>query len=103
MRDVPAVNDYVPYIVIGLIQGSVYGLSACGLVLTYKTSGVFNFGHGAVACSAAIFFFELHTRLGMPWPLAAALCIVGFGLIAGLLMERLAAALAQASVAYRII
>jgi branched-subunit amino acid ABC-type transport system permease component len=97
------VSDYLPFIVIGLIQGSVYGIAATGLVLTYKTSGIFNFGHGAVACAAAIIFYQLHVRNGVPWPLAALICVIGFGLVAGLLLERLGAALAGATVAYRII
>ena len=36
----------LPFIVIGLTTGSVYGLAGTGLVLTYKTSGIFNFAHG---------------------------------------------------------
>ena len=36
-------NDLLPFVVIGLTAGSVYGLAGTGLVLTYKTSGVFNF------------------------------------------------------------
>ena len=40
-------QDFLPFIVIGLTAGSVYGLAGTGLVLTYKTSGVFNFAYGA--------------------------------------------------------
>jgi branched-subunit amino acid ABC-type transport system permease component len=32
--------------VIGLTSGAVYALAGLGLVLTYKTSSVFNFAHG---------------------------------------------------------
>ena len=39
----------LPFIIGGLTTGSVYGLAAVGLVLTYKTSGVLNFAHGALA------------------------------------------------------
>ena len=41
--------EILPFIVIGLAVGSVYGLAATGLVLTYKTSGIFNFAYGALA------------------------------------------------------
>jgi len=43
----------LPYIVIGLTSGAVYALAGLGLVLTYKTSGVFNFARGALATISA--------------------------------------------------
>ena len=36
-----------PYIISGLVAGSIYAISALGLVLTYTSSRVFNFAHGA--------------------------------------------------------
>jgi len=30
----------LPYIILGLTSGSVYGMAGVGLVVTYKTSGV---------------------------------------------------------------
>ena len=42
-------HEFLPFIVIGLATGAVYGLAGMGLVLTYKTSGILNFGYGAVA------------------------------------------------------
>jgi ABC-type branched-subunit amino acid transport system permease subunit len=96
-------SDYLPYIIIGLTTGSVYGIAALGLVLTYKTSGIFNFGHGAVAAGAAGVFYELHIRQGWAWPFAAFVAVVVFGLVAGVLLERLAAGLAPVATAYRII
>jgi branched-subunit amino acid ABC-type transport system permease component len=82
------------YLVVGLVVGSVYGIAAMGLVLTYKTSGVFNFGHGAVAAAATYLFYTLHQVHGMAWPLAALISVVGFGLVAGFVMEYLARGLA---------
>ena len=38
-----------PYIISGLVVGSIYAISALGLVLTYTSSRVFNFAHGAIA------------------------------------------------------
>ena len=103
VRDVQAVTDYLPFIIIGLTTGSVYGIASLGLVLTYKTSGVFNFGHGAIAAAAAVVFFELHVRNNMPWALAALIAIIGFGVVAGLVLERISAGLAEAPTAYRIV
>ena len=57
MGGVGGVNDLLPFVVIGLTAGSVYGLAGTGLVLTYKTSGVFNFAYGAIAAVAAFVFY----------------------------------------------
>ena len=35
-------NTLLPFIVVGLATGAVYGLAGVGLVLTYRTSGVFS-------------------------------------------------------------
>jgi branched-subunit amino acid ABC-type transport system permease component len=96
-------SDYLLYVVFGVSAGAIYGLSAMGLVLTYKTSGLFNFGHGAVSALAAFTFYSLFVRRGLPWPVAAALAVVVFGLGAGLLLERMAAALAEVPTTYKII
>ena len=42
-------KDYLPFIVVGVSAGSLYGLAGMGLVLAYKTSGIFNFAQGAIA------------------------------------------------------
>ena len=61
----------LPFIIAGLATGSIFALAAVGLVLTYKTSGVFNFSHGALASASAFGFYFLHDQHGVPWPVAA--------------------------------
>jgi branched-subunit amino acid ABC-type transport system permease component len=95
-------KTYLPFIVAGLTNGSIYGLAAVGLVLTYKTSGIFNFAHGAQAALGAYLFYELRERVGMPWPLAGLLALVLAGVLAGLILERGAYLLSSASVAARV-
>ncbi len=96
-------TDYLPFIVIGVVTGSIYGLSAMGLILTYKTSGVFNIGHGAVCAASAFTFYSLRDQAGLPWPVAAAIVVGIFGPVSGLVLERLAVALAPVSTAYKIV
>lgn len=86
-------QDLLPFIIIGITTGAVYGLAATGLVLTYKTSGIFNFAYGAVAAISVFVFYWLHVQHHMPWPLAGLICLAVVGPIQGLLMERLARAL----------
>jgi ABC-type branched-subunit amino acid transport system permease subunit len=97
------VNDYLPFLVIGVTVGSVYGIAAMGLVLTYKTSGVLNVGHGAVAAAAAVCFHQLRQEHGVPWPVAAAIAVLGFGVVAGLLMEQLARALTNVPTSQKLV
>jgi len=82
-----AVVGLLPFIVIGITTGAVYGLAGVGLVLTYKTSGIFNFAYGAVAALAVFVFYWLHTEHGMPWPYAAALCLFVLSPREGLVLD----------------
>src|ERR1700730_5669143 len=44
---------------LGIVLGSIYALLAFGLLLTYRTSGVFNFAQGAFGMFFAFVFFQL--------------------------------------------
>ena len=73
----------------GLPPGSVYALVALGFVLTYKTSGVFNFAFGAQAYVSAAMYFKAREVWG--WDIAPALILAVFVLAPalGLVLERL--------------
>jgi ABC-type branched-subunit amino acid transport system ATPase component/branched-subunit amino acid ABC-type transport system permease component len=90
------VNQFLPFIVVGLATGAVYGLAGIGLVLTYKTSGIFNFGYGAVAALVAFAFYFLWEH-GLPWGAAAAISVLVVAPILGLLLELMARTLNGAS------
>ena len=81
-------KDYLPFVVVGLTSGAVYALAAMGLVLTYTTSGVFNFAHGAVAMFATFFFYTLRVDIGLPTVLAIALSVGVFAPLLGLVIDR---------------
>ena len=44
---------------LGAVVGGIYALDAFGLVLTYRTSGVFNFAQGALGMFFAYVYFQL--------------------------------------------
>ena len=96
-------KDLLPFIIVGLVSGSVYGLAGTGLVLTYKTSGIFNFAHGTIAALVAYAFYDLRERSHLPWPLAMVLCVVVVAPLLGLVLERIARALANAPVAMKVV
>lgn len=95
-------RNLLPFIIIGVTSGSVYGLAGVGLVLTYKTSGIFNFAHGALATVAAFVFYALHVQHRVPWPLAATISVLILGVAMGLAMEGLARRLTRVALALRI-
>ena len=95
-------RSVLPYIIVGITTGSIYALAAVGLVLTFRTSGIFNFAHGAQAALAAYVMFEFRQRMGLPWPVAGLLSLLLAGVATGLVLERLARVLATAPVAARV-
>jgi ABC-type branched-subunit amino acid transport system permease subunit len=66
-------SSYVLFLLLGLGSGAVYATLALGLVLKYRSAGVVDFAHGAVAMFCAYVFLNLHTKgaLVLPWPVIA--------------------------------
>jgi branched-subunit amino acid ABC-type transport system permease component len=82
-------TEWLPFLVVGLASGSVYAIAAMGLVVTYRTSGVFNFAHGAVGMTATFVFYSLRIDAGLPTWLAAVIAVVVVGPAIGVLIDRL--------------
>ncbi|MBB4776100.1 ABC transporter permease [Actinomadura livida] len=61
------------YVLAGLALGAIYAIASASLVVTYASSGVFNFAFGAMAFSVARFYYFLHTENG--WPITAAAAV----------------------------
>ena len=61
--------DLLPFLISGLGVGAVYALSGVGLVVLYRSSGVLNFGFGALGAVAA---YVAWSALDHDWPLALA-------------------------------
>lgn len=95
-------QEFLPFIVIGLATGAVYGLAGIGLVLTYKTSGIFNFGYGAIAALVAFCFYFLNVH-GVPWGAAAAISVLVFAPILGLILELVARTLGGAGETIKVV
>ena len=91
------------FVIAGLATGSVYGLAGVGLVLTYKSAGVFNFAHGALATVSAYLFYFLYVQHGVPWPLAAAVCVLVAAPLLGAGLEVLARPLTRAGLATQVV
>ena len=86
----------------GLVTGSVYGLISTGLLLTYRTSGIFNFAFGALGTVSAYLFYTLYGQWHLGLPLSLLVSIIVAGVVLGLGMESLANRLAERSLAVQI-
>src|SRR5918994_1638562 len=75
-------ETFLQYTILGLVTGAVYGIAASGLVVTYTTSGIFNFAHGAIAMLAAFVYWQVRFDWGWPAPVAI---VVVLGVLAPLL------------------
>jgi branched-chain amino acid transport system permease protein len=73
-------------LIIGLISGASYGLVALGLVLVYKSSGVFNFAQGEFG-TVAVYVLWLATTNDVPYLAAIVLALAVAGTF-GFLTER---------------
>ena len=51
-------------IVSGMVFGGIYAIASLGLVLTYVSSRIFNFAHGALAFFVALLYYDLNTVRG---------------------------------------
>lgn len=81
-------SSFLQYTVFGVMYGAGYAISATGLVVTYTTSGVFNFAQGAVGMIAAFCYWDLVTVHHVPILVALALILVVGASISGALVER---------------
>src|SRR5580693_7539235 len=81
-------SNFLQYTVFGIMFGAGYAIAATGLVVTYTTSGVFNFAQGAVGMIAAFCYWDLVSAHHVP-VLVALVIILGFGAsISGAVVER---------------
>jgi ABC-type branched-subunit amino acid transport system ATPase component/branched-subunit amino acid ABC-type transport system permease component len=103
------VEKLLNLVISGAVSGAIYSVMASGLVLTYQSSGIFNFAHGAIAFATAYLYFQLHAATadgGLGWPIipSAIVAIFVFAPLLGLLLDRiLLRRLADAPVYARIV
>lgn len=96
-------TDVLPFIITGLVTGTIYGLAGSGLVLTYKTSGIFNFGHGALLTAAAMVFYWINVKIGWDWKIAFVVSVLVLGPLMGLVLEAIARNLSRQRTSMKIV
>jgi len=82
------VTSFLQYTVFGVILGAGFAIAATGLVVTYTTSGVFNFAQGAVGMIAAFSYWELVVGHHVPVLVALVVILLVGAPVAGAVVER---------------
>lgn len=81
-------QQFFSYTVSGLGTAAIYAIAAAGLVLTYTTTGVFNFAHGATSMLGAFTYWEMRFAWHWPAPVALIVCLGVLAPLFGILLER---------------
>ena len=82
------VDSVLSTLIVGVSVGSIYAIAASGIVVTYTTSGIFNFAQGAIGMFMAFVYWELRVNRGIPAPIALFLTILVIAPALGALIER---------------
>lgn len=80
---------YLQLFINGLVVGGIYSLVALGFVVIYKATQVVNFAQGELVMAGAYVCFSLTVQFHLPF-MAAFLLTLGFSVVLGLAVERLA-------------
>ncbi|MER3462263.1 MAG: ABC transporter permease, partial [Armatimonadota bacterium] len=80
-------GDFLAYTVLGIALGSAYAIAATGLVVTYSTSGIFNFAHGAIGMLSGLFYWQLRVAWDWPAPLAILVTVGVFAPLVGATLD----------------
>jgi branched-chain amino acid transport system permease protein len=79
---------FLQAIVSGILVGGNYAIVSMGIVIIYRSSGIFNFSHGTIILIGGFFFWTLIALVKLPlW--GCLLLAVIFSSVIGLAVERL--------------
>src|SRR4030088_2989134 len=81
-------ENFIAFTIIGLSTGAIYALAASGLVLTYKTSGIFNLSQGATGMLSAFVYWQMRFVWAWPAPLALTITLLVLCPLYGALVEK---------------
>ncbi len=82
-------DKFLTFTIVGLTIAAIYAVIASGLVLTYTTTGIFNFAHGAAGMLFAFTYWQLRFDWGWPAPIALFVVLVILAPLFGVLLEAL--------------
>src|SRR3954453_8910068 len=80
-------ETFQAFVITALSTAGIYADGASGLVLTYTTTGIFNFAHGAIGMMGAFLYWQLRFEWGWPAPVALAVVLLAAAPAFGVFLE----------------
>lgn len=79
------------FVVFAILAAPTYAIAASGLVVTYTTTGIFNFAHGAIGMIIAFCYWQITSSAAwdLPVPIGLVLCLLVIAPALGWLLDRL--------------
>src|SRR5580704_11121631 len=80
-------HEFIVFTIAGLATAGIYAITASGLTLTYTTTGVFNWSHGAIGMLAAFAYWQMHVGWGWPAIPSFLVCLCVLAPALGVILE----------------
>ncbi len=80
-------HEFILFTIAGLATAGIYAITASGLTLTYTTTGIFNWSHGAIGMLAAYAYWQMHIGWGWPALLSWFVCLCVLAPLLGIILE----------------
>jgi branched-chain amino acid transport system permease protein len=81
-------KNLATFFVVGMALGGIYAITAGGLVVTYATTGIFNFAHAAIGCFLAFCYWQLTVKMHLPTLAGMAVTLLVIAPLIGILLDR---------------
>ena len=82
-------DKIILFVIVGITLSAIYAMAAAGLVVTYTTSGIFNFAQGAIGMILTYTYWQLKVAWGIQTLVALLLTVLVAAPILGALIERI--------------
>jgi branched-chain amino acid transport system permease protein len=81
------VHEFIIFTIGGLAAAGIYAITASGLTLTYTTTGIFNWAHGAIGMVCAFAYWQMSVGWGWPVLVSMFVCIFVLAPVIGIVIE----------------
>ena len=80
-------HEFIIFTIGGLAAAGIYAITAAGLTLTYTTTGIFNWAHGAIGMICAFAYWQMSIGWGWPVLVSMFVCIFVLAPFIGIVIE----------------
>ena len=80
-------HEFIIFTIGGLAAAGIYAITASGLTLTYTTTGIFNWAHGAIGMVCAFAYWQMSIGWGWPVLVSMFVCLFVLAPVIGIVIE----------------